>query len=248
VAILGLSCALPVWGQTSPGSLTSLTGQQPSAPTTETPKTDQKLGKNVFNLLNMAGTRTAADFTPLNQRQRNRLYFDSLINPLSFVRVAFSAGLDQWNDKPDLWEQGGSGYGLRYGNIFGQYTIERTVTFGLSSALDEDNRYFNSGKKGLGRRIWYAVTGSVLARHHDGHRSIAFSHLGGIAAGAFVARAWLPKDQNSIGDAATSFGLTMAGNVGADVFKEFFPDIIHVFIRKPKSKDSDAHGIKPPMP
>lgn len=217
-----------------------LSAQQSPPPEKKKKKAEERFGRNLFTLLNMAGTKTAADFIPLDQRERNRLFFASLINPLSFVRVGFSAGLDQWNDKPADWEQGGSGYGKRFANILGQYTIQRTVTFGLASALGEDNRYFVSGKKGIWRRTWYALSSSVLARHRDGHRTISISQIGGVAAGAFLARPWLPPDQNTAADGAVSFGISMASNTGVNVFKEFLPDILGVFIKKPKSKSRQA--------
>jgi hypothetical protein len=204
---------------------------------TQIPEREQKLGGNLFNLLNMAGTKTAAEFTPMNQRARNHLFVRTMVNPFSFARVAFSAGIDQWNDKPSEWEQGGSGYGRRYANIFGQYSIQRTVAFAMSSALDEDNRYFNSGKKGFWPRTWYALESGFLARHRDGHRSFSFSQVGGVAAGAFLARLWLPPSQESAADGAVSFAISTAANVGAGVVKEFVPDIIRVFTRKPKSKN-----------
>jgi hypothetical protein len=239
LTLLAVLLVPAVWAQSTAGAPQA---QQKSPPTEKTEKPKRELGKDLFNLLNMAGARTAEDFTPLNQHQRNRLYLNSLINPLSFVRVGFSAGLDQWNNKPYEWGQGGEGYGKRYGNIFGQYTIQRTASFGLSGALDEDNRYFNSGKKGIWSRTWYALTSSVLARHHDGHRSISFSQIGGVAAGAFIARAWLPPSQDSAADGAVSFGISMASNAGTNVFKEFLPDIIHAFVKKPKA--NDAQGRK----
>lgn len=189
----------------------------------------------------MAGTRTAAEFRPLSQRQRNRIYFRSLINPLGFAGAAFSAGISQWDDTPADWEQGASGFGKRFGNIYGQYLVGQTVTLGLSSVLDEDNQYYNSGKHGFWRRTWYAVESSVLARDHYGHRWISFSQIGGVAAGAFISRIWLPKDQDSGGDGAVAFGLAMAGNAGANVFKEFLPDIIHAFFHQPKANDT-RHG------
>jgi hypothetical protein len=87
----------------------------------------------------------------MTQRERTQLYLRTMINPVGYVKAGFSAGLDQWNDKPKAWEQGASGNGKRYANILGRYYIQRTVTFGVSSALHEDNRYFNSGKTGFGR-------------------------------------------------------------------------------------------------
>ena len=103
----------------------------------------------LLNYLNMAGTKKTTEFQPLSRRERTRIYSKTMINPLGFVKAGLSAGIDQWKDKPQEWEQGASGYGKRFANILGQYSIQRTVTFGLSSALHDDNRYFNSGKHGF---------------------------------------------------------------------------------------------------
>jgi len=180
---------------------------------------------NLFNYLNMAGTKKASEFRPLTQRERSKLYVNTMVNPLGFLKAGASAGIDQWKDSPTDWEQGASGYGKRFANILGQYSIQRTVTFGLGSVLHEDNRYFNSGKKGLWPRTGYAVASGILARHNDGSQHFSISQVGGVAAGAFISRAWLPPSQHSAGDGAVSFGITMASNMGFAVVKEFLPDV-----------------------
>ena len=189
---------------------------------------------NLFDYLNMAGTRTASDFRPLTQGERTDTYLKTLWNPIGYLKAGFSAGLDQFNDKPSEWEQGASGYGKRYANIIGQYTIQRTVTFGLSSALHEDNRYFNSGKEGFWPRTGYAMASGVLARSDDGSRHLSVSQIGGVAAGAFVSRLWQPSSQHSLGDGAVSFGISMATNVGFGVVKEFLPDVGRAIANKRK--------------
>ena len=65
----------------------------------------------VFNYLSMAGMATAADFQPLSQSERNSRYLKSLINPVLYFKASLSAAIDQANDKPHEWEQGGTGYG-----------------------------------------------------------------------------------------------------------------------------------------
>jgi len=190
----------------------------------------------------MAGSEESKSFRALTQRERNHLYLRNMINPLSFVRVASSAGIDQAKDKPDEWEQGASGYGKRFANIFSQYTIQRTVTYGLGSVLHEDNRYFNSGKHEFWPRAQYAFASGILARRDDGTRRFSFSQIGGVAAGAFLARTWLPSSQASMGDAAVSFGITMGTNIGFGVVKEFLPDMVRPLIKK--SKKQTRHGCK----
>lgn len=195
----------------------------------------------LLNYLNMAGAKKAADFRPLTQRERNQLYLKTMANPLGYVKAGFSAGIDQWNDKPQEWEQGASGYGRRFGNIVGQYAIQRTVTFAFSSALHEDNRYFNSGRKGLWPRTEYALASGILARHDDGSRAISVSQLGGVAAGAFLSRLWQPPSQGSAGDGAVSFGITMGSNIAFSVVKEFLPDLGRAITRKHQAPRVSSH-------
>ena len=61
---------------------------------------------SLFNFLNMAGTKKSKEFRPMTQHERNRLYFKTMVNPIGFAKVGFSAGIDQANDKPTEWEQG----------------------------------------------------------------------------------------------------------------------------------------------
>jgi hypothetical protein len=182
--------------------------------------------------LNMAGHQTAKDFRPLTQQERATLYAASLINPWGFAKAAMSAGIDQWHNKPEEWGQGWGAYGKRVANIEGQYAIQKTVTYLISAPLHEDNRYFGSGKYGFWPRTQYALTSSVLARHDNGRRYLSVSQLSGVAAGAFVARLWLPPSQSTAGDAAASFGITMGFNAGVSVLKEFLPDLVRGIARK----------------
>ena len=214
VAIVALMSTPPLRGQTPDPQNT---GQQTKA-------MHRTIG-NLFNYLNMAGTVKARDFRPLSQHERLQLYAKTMLNPLGYAKAGFSAGIDQMKDKPAEWKQGASGYGLRFANILGQYSIQRTVTFAVGSVLDEDNRYFNSGKEGVWGRVGYAMVSGILARDHEGSRHISLSQIGGVAAGAFVSRLWQPPSQESAGAGAVSFGITMASNMGFGVVKEFLPDI-----------------------
>jgi len=210
----------------------------------QTETTEKKPAAGVINhlldYLNMAGTRNSNEFQPQTQAERTRRYLKTWVNPISYVKAAFSAGIDQANDKPTEWEQGASGYGKRYLNILGQYTTQRLVTFGLESALHEDNRYFNSGKHGFWPRTGYALSSGILARHDDGSRHFSISQVGGVAAGAFLARAWLPPSQSSASAGAVSFAITMGSNVGFSVVKEFLPDLGRRLSKKNKKPTPGA--------
>jgi len=193
-----------------------------------------RLFDDLFAYLNVAGSKSD-DFKPLTQRERNRLFGKSLINPVWYVKGAISAGLNQWNDVPEGWEQGASGYGKRYGDIMGQYAIRKTVMFGLESLFHEDNQYYPSHKQGFWPRTGYALSSGMLARQDNGKRHPSVSLLVGYASGSYLSRFWQPADTRTVGDAAVSFGVSMGWNIGLGVAKEFLPDILRPFTRKKKS-------------
>ena len=186
----------------------------------------------MYRYLKMTNEGKPDEFRPLTQEERNKDFAHSWINPVWHVRGAASAAFNQWHDTPEEWEQGASGYGKRYADIMGQYAIRQSVMFGFESLLHEDNRYFASGKKGFGPRVGYALSSGILARHDNGKRYPSASLLGGIASGAVISRIWQPPSRSSLGDAASSFDISMGWNIGFGVLKEFLPDMLRPILGK----------------
>ncbi len=199
-----------------------------------TPAGPSKITKAIFDYLAMTGTSRPVDFKPLTQHERDSAYLHSLINPVLFFKAGLSGAIDLRNHKPEEWEQGATGYGKRFGNILAQYGIQRTVTYGLSSALHEDTRYFGSGKKGVWRRTGAALAGSFMARHDSGKQYPSVSLIGGFAAAAFISRTWQPPSTRSAGDGAVSFGYSMGYNALATIAKEFLPDLVRPLVKSKK--------------
>lgn len=204
----------------------------PAPPASSPSGAASKVKDLVFNYLTRAGTPQAAGFRPLTQQERNRLFLKSTANPIWFLKAAASGGIAQWNQRPPEWELGASGYGKRCANIAGRYMLQRTATFGVSSLLHEDNRYFSSGKKGFFRRTGYALSSAVLARRDDGKRRISVSSIAGSASGAFVSRLWQPSSTRSAGDGAVSFGISMGSSAAFRVVREFLPDMLRPLLKR----------------
>jgi hypothetical protein len=166
--------------------------------------------------------RQAEDFVPMTRSERLAHYEYSLFGPQAFLYAVSQAGLNQLRATPQEWGQGAEGYGRRYGSAYAQHIIGATVGNGIALALHEDNRYFKSGKTGIGR-LGYAIASSLLARHDDGSRFISFSAIGGTAAGAFISRTWQPPSTTSMGSGAVSFGMAMGYRTGLNIVREFLP-------------------------
>ena len=173
----------------------------------------------------IASAPTAAEFLPMTRSERLRNYLRGLGDGESIVRAAFSAGIRQAENSPKEWQGGAEGYGYRVGDAFAQHVVRRTLQYGASAILHEDNRYFVSGQSGFMKRAKYAVASTFLARRDNGEQRVSFSRLGGAAGAAFISRIWQPRSTTSAGDGAVSFGIAMGGDAGFNLFREFWPDL-----------------------
>jgi hypothetical protein len=166
-----------------------------------------------------------SQFAPMTRSERLSRYLAGLVDEESALRAVVSGGIAQAKNTPKEWGGGAEAYGERVGNAFAQHVINRTLEYGISSALHEDNRYFASGQTGFLRRTKYAVKSTLFARHDNGSQSFSFSRIGGAAGAAFISREWQPRSTNSAGDGAVNFGITMGSAIGFNIFREFWPDM-----------------------
>ena len=167
--------------------------------------------------------RTAEDFVPMTRTVRAAYYVRSIVGPEAFLYSAVRAAGEQAINRPREYGQGAEGFGLRMGSNYAERVIGQTFEHGFALGRHEDNRYFASGRRGLGRRLVYAFGSAFIARHDDGSRGLSLSVLGGTAVGAFVSRTWQPHSTTSLADGAVSFGITYGLRVVFNVAREFAP-------------------------
>src|SRR5215213_9597308 len=97
----------------------SIQGQQTTQPQTTQPQTTQTTPQ--------PQPTPASTYVFPDKHQRFRRYVKSMVGPFRLGRTAFSAGINQWRDNPEEWEQGASGYGKRFASSFGRNVIRQTV-------------------------------------------------------------------------------------------------------------------------
>jgi hypothetical protein len=184
---------------------------------------------SLFYSLFMAG-KTQDQFQPLTPKERLKVYERDLFNPFHFAMAGATAGVAQLQNVPPEWGQGAEGYARRYANYYAYALTSDALQMGGEDLLHEDNLYYGSGEHGVWKRVRYAVKSSVLARGSDGTQHLSLSQIGSTAGAAFISRLWQPRSNDSAGDGAVSFGISMATNAGVNVIREFLPDITrHIF-------------------
>ena len=171
------------------------------------------------------------DFAPMTRSARLRDYLDGALGAHAFTNAVLRAEVGQLTGNPKEWGRGLRGFMKRAGSGFAQHFIRQTLRYAISSLLHEDNRYLRSGRAGFWKRSRYALASSFLARHDNGHRKVSISGIGSAAGASFISRAWLPRSVATAGAGASSFGITIGADIGANMLHEFWPDLKRHFQR-----------------
>ncbi len=140
------------------------------------------------------GTQTAIDpYVFPTREERAKRYAKSMFGPSELIRSAVTAGINQWKDSPEEWEQGMSGYGKRFASSFGRNMIQQTVIYGLDSALGLDTGFRRSGKDKFGERLKHALLENITSRTKSGKRVFSVPRVVGVyTAGVISREAWYP--------------------------------------------------------
>lgn len=163
---------------------------------------------------------------PQSGGEKFREYLQSMFGVVPLSTNAATAAIAFGLDSPTEWEQDAAGYGRRLGNNVGYNVARHSIAYPAALLLREDNRYFQSGKSGAGKRVLFAVSSPFRARRPGGRYFFSFSTTGGIVGGNLVAQTWAPPSWQGPGRVMRGVGLSYAGIAGLNVFREFVPDLM----------------------
>jgi hypothetical protein len=181
---------------------------------------------------------------------RVRLFFDdTVLSPTLAPRLAFSAALDHRNGAPDAWGSGASGYGKRMAARAGLVLSQAGVHHATAAALDLDPRGDRSrcGCTHPLRRAGHALARTFVTRDRHGRAVPNVPLVAGAAGGAVIARAWYPRHDGPGRDATELAALTVVGHAGANLFREFAPDLKRLF-RIGRKANAEKPASRPLIP
>lgn len=168
-----------------------------------------------------ANQTPAKPFVFPTKRERFNRYVKSTVGPYSLLGIGVSAGINQWRDNPEEWEQGASGYGKRYASGFGRNLIQQTVVYGLDSAMGLDTRFRKSARKGFFPRMKDALAENITSRNRMGKRVFSVPRVSGVYASGIISNeAWYPERYN-YKDGLRSGTRTLLTGFGMNLVREF---------------------------
>lgn len=172
------------------------------------------------------------DAAPLNPKQKFKLAWKSVVDPVTIVLVGATAGVEQAQDHFQEYGQGVQGYGKRFGANYADTVIGTFIGAAiLPSLLKQDPRYFYKGTGSKASRALYAIANSVICRGDNKRWQANYSGiLGGLAAGGISNLYYPEQDRNGAGltfeNAAIGIGETAITNLFQEfVIRKFTPKL-----------------------
>jgi hypothetical protein len=176
---------------------------------------------------------------PLTADEKLSVYVHRTFGPPALILPAFGAGLSMLNPPshyPHEWKDGAQAFERSYGNIVATVTARETASMLAGVALHEDPRYRPSGSTNVLRRVFHALSYTVVDRSDSGKSMVAFSNFAGAAAGGLVGMAYLPNGFNDATHAqqrmATQFATLAIHNLAAEFQPQWGPIVKKLRIPK----------------
>ncbi|MBV8052346.1 MAG: carboxypeptidase regulatory-like domain-containing protein [Acidobacteriaceae bacterium] len=160
---------------------------------------------------------------PMQAKQKFKLSFRSMIDPVSLFITAGTAGVQQYRGTFPAFGGGIEGYAKRYGVGLADHVTGILLSKGVyPSIFHQDPRYFYRGTGSIRSRIFYAISAAVMSRGDDGRWKPSYSHLFGTFSAAGISNLYYPASDR--GASLVLFnGLT---GIGESAFKNLLREFV----------------------
>jgi len=161
-------------------------------------------------------------------KERFLSFMEDTADPLSIISAAFSAGLDHVSHRDPSFRLGTTGYARRFGaEMAGQTAWRFLVDFGYPTLFAEDPRYYRLGEGSVRTRLLHATKHVLIAHHENGRPMFNYSEWMGTASAVALSNTYHPGNQNGIAPIAQKVSMIVVQDMGFDILKEFWPDLVH---------------------
>jgi len=159
---------------------------------------------------------------PLGTKQKFKLAFHAMTDPVAFAGAGALAGWQHANQIYPAYEYGFEGYAHRFGAAYANDAVGRMLASAVFPMLfHQDPRYFYKGTGTVRQRATYAIVSTVVCRGDNGKRQFNISHLLGVFASGAVSNLYYPEANRGAGLVVVNGLIETAGNMGNNLLREF---------------------------
>jgi hypothetical protein len=134
-----------------------------------------------------------ANAAPLSAGQKFQIGWKTLVDPVTFLGIGISAGIQQARNNYPEFGQGVEGYakrfGAQYANRVSGVMIHHAI---VQAAFHQDPRYFYKGTGSFGSRVAYAIATAFVCKGDNGRWQPDYSDVIGGAAASQISRLYYP--------------------------------------------------------
>ena len=157
----------------------------------------------------------------LTTKLKFRLAYKASTDPMTFVGLAFMAGIYQAADIPD-YGQGAKGFGQRMGAGYADSTTDIFIGGAiLPWLLHQDPRYFYQGTGTKKSRALHAVANPFVCRGDNGKRQPNYSSIGGDLASGAISNLYYPESNRGASRVIQGFLITTGVRAVNALVQEF---------------------------
>lgn len=180
----------------------------------------------------------------LDAGEKFNLFVSNSFEPVTFVGAGFSAAIAQAENNDAAFGQGMAGYGKRYGvALTDSIASDFFHTFAFPALFRQDPRYYRRLEGSAGERFAHAISHVFVAHSDSGGKMFNFSEWAGTIASIALANTYHPGNKRGFGPAATGVGTSVGTDMGFDVLREFWPEIVRKFKLPFRSRDELATPV-----
>jgi hypothetical protein len=180
--------------------------------------------------------------------EKFNLFIKNNLEPVTFIGAGFNAGIAQAGDDDPTFGQGMAGYGKRYAAALADTASSDFFhTFLFPVLFRQDPRYYRRLEGSASQRFGHAVSHVFIARSDSRHNMFNFSEWLGTVSAVALANTYHPGNRRGMGPAAQRIGISIGSDLGFDVLREFWPEIVRKFHLPFRQRD-DVPPSRPPYP
>jgi hypothetical protein len=163
---------------------------------------------------------------PLNSRDKMVFWLHEEVSPVGWFPAILSAGYDQLTNGDPKYGSDSVAFGERVGAAFLRESSYRFFSDSLFPTLThEDPRYFRKANGGVKARGLYAAEQAFVGQRDNGSTGINYSDILGHLAGSALTATYYPAPSVSARVVMETWGISLAGEAGGNLFLEFWPDV-----------------------
>jgi Carboxypeptidase regulatory-like domain len=159
---------------------------------------------------------------PLNAAQKFQLGWKTIIDPVTLLSSALTAGIEQAHNSYHQWGQGMEGFGRRFGADYADEV--NGVIIGhvlMQSVFHQDPRYFYKGRGSFRSRALYAFATAFVCKGDNGHWQPDYGDVLGDLASGEISTLYYPASSRIGLRLFHDVLLGFAGRIGGNLFEEF---------------------------